>query len=341
MPEVQHQISLRSYHTFHTQVVAQTFCEVYTIQDILELADYPGYGGQPWHILGGGSNVLFTQNPPRPVVKVSLPGIQIVRRQGNISWVRAGAGVGWHELVAWSLENNLAGLENLSLIPGLCGAAPMQNIGAYGVELEQVFDELEAIELATGTIRIFRHDECDFGYRKSIFKNELRDRYLITSITLKLHDAASAPLNLGYGDIRTVLADRNIQTPTPRDVSEAVIFIRKSKLPDPALLGNAGSFFKNPEVPVPGFDKLKASYPAIPGYPLDNGMVKVPAGWLIDNLGLKGFRAGDAGIHDRQALVLVNYGSASGTDILDVARMVQRRVEQTYGIELEAEVNII
>jgi len=217
----------------------------------------------------------------------------------------------------------------------------MQNIGAYGVELEQVFDELEAVELATGALRIFRHDECDFGYRKSIFKNELRDRYLITSITLKLHDAASAPLNLGYGDIRTVLADRNIQTPTPRDVSEAVIFIRKSKLPDPALLGNAGSFFKNPEVPVPGFDKLKASYPAIPGYPLDNGMVKVPAGWLIDNLGLKGFRAGDAGIHDRQALVLVNYGSASGTDILDVARMVQRRVEQAYGIELEAEVNII
>lgn len=341
MPVVQHQISLRTYHTFHTQVAAQTFCEVHSIGDILALAEHPAYSDRPWQILGGGSNVLFTQDPPRPVVKVSLPGIQLLRRHDNFSWVRVGAGVDWHALVGWSLENDLAGLENLSLIPGLCGAAPMQNIGAYGVELEQVFDELEAMDLHTGNIQIFRHDECGFGYRKSIFKNELRDRYLITSITLKLRDAATSPLNLEYGDIRAVLNERNIKTPTPRDVSEAVIFIRKSKLPDPTVIGNAGSFFKNPEVSASSFGRLKASYPSIPGYPLDNNRVKVPAGWLIDNLGLKGYRLGDAGIHDRQALVLVNHDNATGADILNIARMVQERVREAYGIELEPEVNII
>lgn len=340
MPIIQRDIDLKSLHTFHMPVKARLLCEVNSVEDILSLREYEELGVASWLILGGGSNVLFTADVEQPVVKISIPGISILRRDDHSAVVKIGAGVLWHDLVVWSLRENLSGIENLSLIPGLCGAAPMQNIGAYGVELVQVFESLEAVELVTGHVHTFRRDECAFGYRSSIFKTELRNHFVITSITLRLQ-SGSPVLNLDYGDIRAVLSDSGISRPTPRDVSKAVIQIRQSKLPDPAVIGNAGSFFKNPEIDEHQFFELKSRFSDVPGYPATDNKVKVPAGWLIDRLGLKGYREGDAGVHDRQALVLVNHGNATGDQILSIAKHIQKSVHTTYGINLEPEVNII
>jgi UDP-N-acetylmuramate dehydrogenase len=321
-------------------VKAEVFCQVDSIQSLQELRLNSEIAGKPWLVLGGGSNVLFTQNVLQPIIKVSIPGISILKSDSDWATVRVGAGVNWHELVLWSLDEGMSGLENLSLIPGQCGAAPMQNIGAYGVELKQVFDCLEAIEIATGVVHTFHRNECNFDYRTSIFKTELKNKFIITSITLKLR-RSGLNLNLDYGDIRSVLSQRGITKPTPRDVSNAVIYIRQSKLPDPDKIGNAGSFFKNPEIHMDEFSALKTRFPELPGYPVTNEKVKVPAGWLIDKLGLKGYRNGDAGVHDRQALVLVNHGLATGNEILSISRHIQDRVHATYNISLEPEVNIL
>lgn len=340
MITVTKQVNLRPLHTFGMNVYASCYAEATSVHDLLQLSRHEDYAHVPWFILGGGSNVLFTSDITMPVVNIAIPGVTIVREDGDKVWVRAGAGVSWHELVVWSLRQGLCGLENLSLIPGRCGAAPMQNIGAYGVELADCFDSLEAIHRNSLHVHTFDLLDCAFGYRTSAFKTTLRNQYIITSITLRL-SRSSTSLNLDYGDIRAVLKEHGISSPGPRDVSEAVIKIRKSKLPDPAVIGNAGSFFKNPEVSQEKATSMRQLHPGIPAYPLANGNVKLAAGWLIDQLGLKGYRSGDAGIHEKQALVLVNHGEARGDEVLEIARMVQSRVEEAYGVELEPEVNIL
>jgi UDP-N-acetylmuramate dehydrogenase len=253
--------------------------------------------------------------------------------------VRAGAGESWHELVEYALRQQLSGIENLSLIPGTVGAAPLQNIGAYGAELQDTFDHLEALETKTGHLRTFTRLECGFGYRESVFKGLLKNQYIVTSVVLRLH--RQTQLNVSYGAIRTTLEDMGIEgDPTPADVSEAVMRIRRSKLPDPAEIGNAGSFFKNPELSQRKYDELKAGYPELPGYPVPGG-VKVPAAWLIEQCGWKGQRRGAHGVHDRQALVLVNHGGAQGGDIQALAYEIIASVREKFGIELHPEVNII
>lgn len=333
--------SLLNYNTFHIDAVASSFAEVTDYRDLIALRNSEPYDSYNWLVMGGGSNILFTQNPDIPVVKVAIPGISVATSPSNTDeiMVTVGAGVNWHDLVVWSLANGYFGLENLSLIPGLVGAAPMQNIGAYGIELTDVFDSLIAFDIASGELKTFSHDDCNFGYRSSVFKTELKGRYVIVSVTLRL--STKPNLKLEYGDIRNLLAEKSIGNPTPLDVSNIIVSIRQSKLPDPAEIGNAGSFFKNPEIGIDQFNELKSTYPTIPGYPTSLGMIKVPAGWLIDQLGWKGFRDGDAGVHAKQALVLVNHGTATGHQIYALAKKVQHQVHQTYQIMLEPEVNII
>ncbi|WP_055562321.1 UDP-N-acetylmuramate dehydrogenase, partial [Hymenobacter sp. AT01-02] len=248
------------------------------------------------------------------------------------------AGESWHGMVQYTLDQELSGIENLSLIPGTVGAAPLQNIGAYGAELKDTFDHLEALEISTGQLRTFSAAECGFGYRESVFKGPLKNQYIVTGVVLRLHRQAQP--NVSYGAIKTTLEDLGIGgEPTPRQVSEAVMHIRRSKLPDPAQIGNAGSFFKNPEVSQAKFDELKAQYPEVPGYPVPGG-VKVPAGWLIEQCGWKGMRRGAHGVHDKQALVLVNHGGAQGQDIRELAHDIITSVREKFGVELHPEVNI-
>lgn len=339
MISIQENKPLKSLNTFGLMANATNFAEITSSEDIFALRNSPEFESKPWLILGGGSNLLFTKDSVPTVVKVSIPGIQITSETETSVLINVGAGVVWHELVKWSLQNNYYGLENLSLIPGQVGASPIQNIGAYGVELTDVFHSLELVHLHGGHKHTFLHDECDFGYRTSVFKKELKGNILITNVVFKLHKTPK--LMLDYGDIRQVLQERKITSPNPSDVSDAVIFIRQSKLPDPAVIGNAGSFFKNPEVDAEFYASLKSKFPAMPGYTLGDGRVKIPAGWLIDQLGWKGKRFGDAGVHSRQALVLVNHGNASGHEILNLAKQVQKSVLSEYGIELEPEVNVI
>lgn len=336
---IQFNIPLKAYNTFHIEERARYFVEVRTMAQLESLRGHEIYSENKWFVLGGGSNILFTRPPENPVVKVSIPGVSVSPAPDNTVFVTVGGGVVWHDLVIWSLENGYFGLENLSLIPGQMGAAPIQNIGAYGVELTDVFDHLTAFEIETGICHTFTHSDCQFGYRNSVFKQELKGRFVIVSVTLRLHKEPR--LNLDYGDIRNVLSERGIQSPTPVDVSKAVISIRQSKLPDPDQLGNAGSFFKNPEIDPEYFQKLKTNFPELPGYPVFGDRVKVPAGWLIDRLGWKGRQNGQAAVHYRQALVLVNLGAAKGSEIRDLAMQVKASVFETYGIDLEPEVNII
>lgn len=332
-------IPLNSYNTFRLPATAHHFAKIGNKMHLDVLRQHPVYEQGNWFILGGGSNLLLTCDPIQPVVMMGIPGITVFPLDSDHVRVEVGAGVVWHDLVEWSLQEGLSGLENLSLIPGRVGASPIQNIGAYGVELTDVFDSLEAYALREGTFRSFSQLECQFGYRNSIFKNELKGEYLITAVTFRL--SLKPHLNLDYGDIRAVLADWRITNPTPRDVSRAVISIRQSKLPDPATIGNAGSFFKNPEVPKAEFDRLKMLHPDLPGYPTSHNRMKIPAGWLIDQRGWKGFRDGDAGVHVRQALVLVNYGTATGHQLATLAKRIQEDVLTHFGICLETEVNII
>jgi UDP-N-acetylmuramate dehydrogenase len=290
-------------------------------------------------ILGGGSNVLFTKDYDGLVVKNSLLGIEKVREDPNHVWLKVQSGENWHQFVDWCIGQNYGGIENLSLIPGLIGAAPMQNIGAYGVEIKSVFHELEAVDIRDGTLRTFHRDDCEFGYRESVFKKSLKGCYCIVSVTLKLDKHPQ--FNISYGAIQENLEKMKIKNLTLRAVSDAVISIRQSKLPDPKEIGNAGSFFKNPEVENLHFDKIKSKYPEMPGYPLTNQKSKIPAGWLIEKCGWKGKVVGNTGAHKDQALVLVNYGKASGIEIKNLSQEIQRSVFEKFGIELMGEVNII
>ncbi len=294
----------------------------------------------PTLILGGGSNILITQNPKGWIWKNELHGIERVDESDEFVWVKAGAGENWHRFVMHCIENNWAGIENLSLIPGLVGASPMQNIGAYGVEIKDVFHSLEAIDLESGTTRSFDLQQCAFGYRESVFKHALKGKYLICSVTYRLRKKKHE-LKLDYGDIRKELETRGITHPGIADVSRAVIAIRSSKLPDPQVLGNAGSFFKNPVVDAAIEEKIRERYPEVVAYPAGKGLKKLAAGWLIEKAGWKGFRRGDAGVHAKQALVLVNYGTATGAEIWQLSEDIVNHVEETFGVRLEREVNIL
>ncbi|MBO0358003.1 UDP-N-acetylmuramate dehydrogenase [Hymenobacter sp. BT186] len=336
---LEHNVSLRPYHTFGIEVRARLFARFQSVDELRALLALPEVQQAEQLILGGGSNLLFTKDFDGVVLKNEICGLEIISQDEDTALVRAGAGESWHGLVQYALDQDLSGIENLSLIPGTVGAAPLQNIGAYGAELKDTFEELEALETATGRLRTFSMEECGFGYRESVFKGPLKNQYIVTSVVLRLHRRPQP--NVSYGAIQTTLQDLGIAgDPTPRHVSEAVVHIRRSKLPDPAEIGNAGSFFKNPEVSQHKFDELQAHYPEVPGYPVPGG-VKVPAAWLIEQSGWKGHRRGPYGVHDRQALVLVNHGGAQGQDIRDLAYEIIASVREKFGIELHPEVNIM
>jgi UDP-N-acetylmuramate dehydrogenase len=323
--------SLKSFTTFGVEAACD---HLYRMEEIEELRLAVQYLEQPL-ILGGGSNILPLGNIHRNVLRVELKGIRIVE-EGEHPLVKFAAGEIWHEVVLWALENDLGGIENLSLIPGTVGAAPIQNIGAYGVELSSVFHSLDAIEMGTGRLKTFSKEECHFGYRDSIFKNELRHQYVIVSVTLRL--SRTHKVDMSYGAILQTLKDWNIDEPGIRDISKAVIHIRQSKLPDPSEVGNAGSFFKNPIISSAEFEALKKDHPNIPGYPAE-AYVKVPAGWLIEQAGWKGRKVGNVGCYEKQALVLINLGGAKGEEVWSFAQEIISSVKDKFNVRLEPEVN--
>ena len=330
--------SLKNYNTFGIDVKARQFIAVDSV-DALEavLRKYPL---EKKFILGGGSNMLLTQDIDALVIHVAIKGIAVIQEDENYVWVQAMAGENWHEFVLWTIEQNFGGLENMSLIPGNVGTTPVQNIGAYGAEIKDTFVQCSTIAIDGLTTPIFSLEACKFGYRESIFKQELKGQYIITSVVFKLTKNQHA-INSNYGDIKAELAKHGIQHPTIKDISNAVIAIRQSKLPDPKELGNSGSFFKNPVITREHFEKVREQFPDIKYFEVSPTEVKVPAGWLIEHAGLKGFREGDAGVHKNQALVIVNYGNASGTQLVNLSKRVQKTVFDKYGIAIEAEVNII
>jgi UDP-N-acetylmuramate dehydrogenase len=335
---VREHFSLRKLNTFGLDVAAKFFVEAYSAEDLKTIIADKKFEDKPKLILGGGSNVLFTKNFDGLVIHNLLPDIQVVSEDESSATIKAGSGVIWHDLVVYTLDKNLGGIENLSLIPGRVGAAPMQNIGAYGVELKDTFKELTAIHLPTGEERSITLQECKFGYRNSIFKNEAKGEYIITSVTLKLNKQPK--FNITYGAIEHELKAMNVTTLSVKAVSEAVCNIRRSKLPDPAIIGNAGSFFKNPEIQERKYQELKAMYPEMVAYPVAGGH-KLAAGWLIESAGWKGKQVGNVGMHNKQALVLVNHGNATAEELYQHALRVQKSVKEKFGVLLEMEVNLV
>lgn len=332
--------SLRAFNTFGIEAAASQFVEISSVEEYISIRKSGDYGHLPHLFLGGGSNVLLTKNQEALVVKISIPGVSILKEDADFVWVKGGAGVVWDEFVQYTVDNGWSGLENLSLIPGTIGAAPMQNIGAYGVEIKDTFDSLEALNLKTLHLTVFDAKACAFGYRESFFKREGKGQYLISSVTFKLSKKPS--VKTSYGAIQEVLETKGITQPSIRDVADAVIEIRKSKLPDPKEIGNSGSFFKNPTVSASEAARLISENPGIPHYPVEGGSdVKFPAGWFIEKAGWKGFRRGDAGVHAKQALVLVNYGEATGAEILALSEEIKKSILDTFGVVLETEVNIL
>ncbi len=335
---IQESISLKPFTTFGIDQKAKYFTRVGSLYELKAALLAAKEQQLPVFILGGGSNILLTRDIDALVIKLEIKGINLVKEEGDQLWVEVGAGEMWHELVLHSIAQDWAGLENLSLIPGTVGASPMQNIGAYGVEIKDVFDSLQAMHRETLEMHSFDAEACQFGYRESVFKQTLKDQYVITSVTFRL--SKTPKFHLEYGAIREVLAANGIEQPSIRAISDAVIQIRQSKLPDPKEIGNAGSFFKNPTIANAQFDALKAEYPSIPGYPSAEG-VKVAAGWLIEHAGWKGKRIGDVGVHAKQALVLVNYGAGSGEELKSLSEQIQASVFEKFGINLQPEVNFI
>jgi len=329
--------SLKNYNTFGIEARARFFAIFSTTE---ELASLLGQAARPPLILGGGSNILLTGDVDGWVLINGIRGIDLVDEDNRYFYVQAGAGENWQSFVGYCLGRDWAGVENLSLIPGSVGAAPMQNIGAYGVELKSVFHELDAWDLQEGKVRMFTLNDCRFGYRDSVFKQEYKDRFIILRVTFRLE--REPVFHTEYGAIREELEKMNIRELSIRAISEAVTRIRTAKLPDPAVIGNAGSFFKNLTIPNEQFAALKARFPDIVGNPDPaGGMTKLAAGWLIEKSGWKGYRRGDAGVHPRQALVLVNYGHATGKEIYDLSEDVLQSVREKFGVTLEREVNII
>jgi UDP-N-acetylmuramate dehydrogenase len=339
LPEIQQNISLKKYNTFGIDVFAEFFTTFSSANQLKELLIDDEVKRKNILVLGGGSNMLFTKNVTGIVLHNIIGGIQISNETNEYADVNVGAGVVWHTFVLWCVERNLGGVENLSLIPGTTGAGPIQNIGAYGVELKEVFLELTAIEIANGRIRKFNHSQCNFGYRNSVFKNELKGKYVITDVTFRLKK--NPVFTTSYGAIEQELKKMNVFSLSVKAISDAVISIRKSKLPNPLVLGNAGSFFKNPEVSVDFYIKLKTTYPLVPGYPASDSGVKLAAGWLIEQCGWKGLRKGNTGSHKDQALVLVNYGAATGKEIYSLALEIKQSVFEKFAVAIEPEVNVI
>lgn len=332
----QKNVSLKSLNTFGINAKAKKFVEVTSVQALSEIVS----NCKDFFVLSGGSNILLTRDIENPVLFLNTKGIDIIDQKAGEVWVRAQAGENWHEFVLWCLSKDFGGLENLSLIPGNVGTSPMQNIGAYGVEIKDCFHSLEAMEISTGEIKNFNADQCAFGYRESVFKNELKHQFIILNVTFKL-TCENHVINDSYGAIRDQLKIHKVSTPTIQDISKAVIAIRRSKLPDPNEIGNSGSFFKNPVISNKQFLELKALHPDIPHYRITEEQVKIPAGWLVEACGFKGKRFGDAGVHKNQALVLVNFNDATGIEILNLAKSIQKSVSAQFGINLEMEVNII
>lgn len=336
---IQSDVNLTSYNTLNVKAKASSFLSVTSAEQLTGFIEESSGEYSDIFVLGGGSNVLFVDNYDGLILHVSIKGKEILKEDDNHVWLQIGAGENWHETVLYCVGKGWGGIENLSLIPGTVGAAPIQNIGAYGVELQEVFENLEAIELVSGEKRTFNKQDCRFGYRDSIFKNELKGKYVVTEVTLKLSKNPS--VNTSYGAISSELKNRGIENPDIRDISDVVIDIRNSKLPNPEDLGNAGSFFKNPIVSKQKFEHLRQQYPSIPGYKLNTIETKIPAGWLIEEAGLKGKVFGNAGTYKQQALVIVNHGGATGQEILELANKIRTAVKNKFGIELVPEVNIV
>jgi len=329
--------SLKSYNTFGIDVKAERFVSVSSLEELKSVLT--GNYAEELFVLGGGSNMLLTQDITATVLHIDIKGIKVVQETEDFAYIQVNAGENWHEFVLWTLAHGYGGLENLSLIPGNIGSSPIQNIGAYGVELKDHFVSCEAIEIQTIEMMNFNAEKCDFGYRNSIFKNKVKGKYIITSVTFKL-SKKNHQLYTNYGSINEALEESGITNPSIQDVSNAVIRIRQQKLPDPRELGNSGSFFKNPLISAGAFQELQKEYPEMPHYKISENEFKIPAGWLIDRAGFKGFREGDAGVHKNQALVLVNYGTATGSEILNLAQKIQDKIHSQFKIALEPEVNI-
>jgi UDP-N-acetylmuramate dehydrogenase len=339
MTTIKENFSLKRFNAFGLDVSCRYFTDIGSEKDIQKLIADKKYSQSPKFVLGGGSNILFTKDFDGMILHNCFEGIGVVSVDDDYAFVKAGAGEIWHELVLYCIGKNFGGIENLSLIPGYVGAAPIQNIGAYGEELQNVFHSLTAVDLATGEQKFFTLGECQFGYRHSIFKREAKNKYIITDVTLRLNKHPQ--INTTYGAIEKELEQMKISSPTIRDVSNVVIKIRQSKLPDPKVIGNCGSFFKNPIIPLDKYDRLKKIFPDIVAYPAEGSLTKLSAGWMIEKCEWKGKRVGNVGMHKDQALVLVNYGGATGRELLTHAAEVQKSVKDTFGIIMEAEVNVL
>ena len=333
---IKENISLKKYNTFGISVFAKRFISVdsvYQLQQLLKIE-------KDIFLISGGSNILLTKDVQKLVVHLNIKGISIDNETSDSVNVTVNSGENWHDFVLWSISKNYGGIENLSLIPGNVGTCPIQNIGAYGVEVKDTITLVKGIEIETGKLISFSNEDCKFGYRNSIFKNSQKGKIIVTSVSFKL-TKKNHQLNTSYGAIETQLILNKITDPTLKNISDAVISIRKSKLPDPKKIGNGGSFFKNPVIPINQFLELQKQHPTLPNYPISDTRIKIPAGWLIEQSGFKGKRFGDAGVHNKQALVLVNYGNASGKEIYELAKKIQKTILNKFKISLEIEVSII
>jgi UDP-N-acetylmuramate dehydrogenase len=332
-------VSLRPYNTFGINATARYFASFSSTESLQAILEDPKWEDVPKIILGGGSNILLTRDYEGLVLKNEIKGIKVIKEDAEHVYVQAGAGENWHQFVLYCIEKNLAGLENLSLIPGNVGASPMQNIGAYGVEIKDVFYELDAWHVQDQKLVKFNKEACEFGYRESVFKRKYKDQFVILQVTYKLNKTPH--FNTSYGAIEQEMERMGVKELSIRAISDAVIHIRSSKLPNPAEIGNAGSFFKNPEISKEKYEALKEAFPAIVAYPLPHEHYKLAAGWLIEQAGWKGYRDGDAGVHAKQALVLVNYGNAKGEQLVELSWKVIESVKEKFGVVLEREVNIV
>ncbi|TYP94969.1 UDP-N-acetylmuramate dehydrogenase [Fodinibius salinus] len=336
---VETDVNLKPFNTLNISARARYFASIENTDQLKKILNHPGSFGLSIRIIGGGSNILFADDYDGLVLHIDIKGREVIDETEEHVWLKVGAGENWHQTVRYCIDKGWGGIENLSLIPGTVGAAPIQNIGAYGVELAEVFEWLEGMDIEGRATRRYEREFCEFGYRDSIFKGELKGIVIVTQVVLKL--SKDPELNTSYGSIQSELKDRGITDPTIEDISDIIIDIRNSKLPDPNTLGNAGSFFKNPIVDEARYQKITEQYPDAPGYPMEDGKVKVPAGWLIEEAGWKGKVVGNTGTYKQQALVIVNHGGATGDEILQLADDIQQSVEDLFGIALVPEVNII
>jgi UDP-N-acetylmuramate dehydrogenase len=330
---------LLKLNTFAVDVKAKYFISINTVNELIELTKTKVFKDLQLLILGGGSNILFTKDFDGLVILNNIKGKEIIDQPQESIFLKIGAGENWHELVMYTVDNGWGGIENLSLIPGNTGTAPMQNIGAYGVEIKETFVELEALEISSGKIVKFNNSDCEFGYRESVFKNKMKNQYIILNITLELKK--NPVLNINYGDVKAILESQNINNPSIKEVSNTIISIRQSKLPDPKIIGNSGSFFKNPIVSLNQLEFIKKKYPNVVNYKINENEFKIAAGWMIERAGWKGKKFNNYGVHEKQALVLVNYGLANGMEIFNLSEEIILDIKDKFGITLEREVNII